>query len=166
MWVIPTVLQEKEKNIKKPSDMATWAFRGGEAEGVLGSAGARTSVGWRGSVGLEEPRASGLAEHHCISQSSAGSTERRWMCVSLYKQAKKLVSWASQEAVVVKNSLANIGDARATGSIPGLGRLPGERNGNPLQYSCLKNSMDRGAWRAAVHEAAKSQTRLNLHTYI
>ena len=44
------------------------------------------------------------------------------------------------------------------GSIPGLGRSPGEGNGNPLQYSCLENSMDRGAWWAIVHGIAKSQT--------
>ena len=50
--------------------------------------------------------------------------------------------------LVVKNPPANAGDA---GSIPGLGRSPGEGNGNPLQYSCLKNPMDRGAWQTAVH---------------
>ena len=61
-------------------------------------------------------------------------------------------------ALVVKNLLANAGDARDGGSIPGLGRSPGERNGNPLQYSCLENSMDRGAWWATVHGVAKSQT--------
>ena len=44
------------------------------------------------------------------------------------------------------------------GSIPGLGRSPGEGNDNPLQYSCLENPMDRGAWRATVHEAAESDT--------
>ena len=49
---------------------------------------------------------------------------------------------------MVKNLPANTGDM---GSIPGLGRSPGEENGNPLQYSCLENSMDRGAWRATVH---------------
>ena len=47
------------------------------------------------------------------------------------------------------------------GSISGSGRSPGEGNGNPLQYSCLENSMDRGAWRATVHGLAKSQTRLS-----
>ena len=48
-----------------------------------------------------------------------------------------------------------------TGSIPGLGRSPGDGNGNSLQYSCLENSMDRGAWRAIVHGVTKSQT----HTF-
>ena len=57
----------------------------------------------------------------------------------------------------VKASASNVGDL---GSIPGLGRSPGGGNGNPLQYSCLENPMDRGAWRAAVHGATKSQTWL------
>ena len=54
-----------------------------------------------------------------------------------------------------KASVYNVGDP---GSIPGLGRSPGEGNGNPLQYSCLQNPMDGGAWWAAVHGAAKSRT--------
>ena len=52
---------------------------------------------------------------------------------------------------MVKNSPANAGDVRDAGSIPGLGRSPREGNGNPLQYSCLRNPMDRGAWWAIVH---------------
>ena len=48
------------------------------------------------------------------------------------------------------------------GSIPGSGRPPGEEHGNPLQYSCLENSMDRGVWQATVHAVAKSGTRLTL----
>ena len=55
----------------------------------------------------------------------------------------------------VKNPFANAGDM---GCIPGLGRFPGEENGNPLQYSCLGNPMDRAAWQAIVHRVAKSQT--------
>ena len=54
----------------------------------------------------------------------------------------------------------NAEDARDTGSTPGSGRSPGEGHGNPLQYSCLENPMDRGAWWAIVHRSAKSQTRL------
>ena len=54
-----------------------------------------------------------------------------------------------------KESACNGGDL---GLIPGSGRSPGEENGNPLQYSCLENPMDRGAWQAIVHGVAKSQT--------
>ena len=57
-----------------------------------------------------------------------------------------------------KESVCNVGDP---GSIPGLGRSPGEGHGNPLQYSCLENPMDRGALWATVHEAARSQTQLS-----
>ena len=59
---------------------------------------------------------------------------------------------------MVKNWPASAGDTRDLGSIPGSGRYPGEGNGNPLQFSCLENPMDRVAWRATVHGIAKSQT--------
>ena len=52
-------------------------------------------------------------------------------------------------------------NAQDPGSIPGLGRSPGEENDCPLQYSCLENSMDRGTWRATVHGVTKSRTQLN-----
>ena len=65
---------------------------------------------------------------------------------------------------MVRNPLANAEDAVDMGSIPELGRPPGEGNGNPLQYSCLGNPMDRGAWQATVHGVAESQTRLSTHT--
>ena len=61
---------------------------------------------------------------------------------------------------MVKNLPANAGDIRDMGSIPGLGRSPGEGNGNPLQYSCLENPMDRRAWRAVVHEVAESDMHI------
>ena len=57
-----------------------------------------------------------------------------------------------------KESAAHGGDSRDPGSIPGSGRSPGGGNGNPLQHSCLKNSMDRGTWWVIVHGAVKSQT--------
>ena len=74
--------------------------------------------------------------------------------------------WGFPGGTVVKNLPANAGDARDLGSVSGLGRSPGVGSGNPLQYSCLKNSMDRGAWRATVHGVAKSQTRLNDYCFL
>ena len=74
--------------------------------------------------------------------------------------------WASQ--VVVKNLPANEGDIRDMGSILDPGRFPGEEKSNPLQYSCLKNPMDRGAWQATAHGVTKSWTgltQLSMHTH-
>ena len=62
---------------------------------------------------------------------------------------------------MVKNLPANTGDAGDTGSAPGSGRSPGGGNGNSLQYSCLENSRDRGAWWATVYGVTRSQTRLS-----
>ena len=58
--------------------------------------------------------------------------------------------------VGVKNRPANAGDIRDSGLVPRLGRSPGGGHGNPLQYSCLENPMDRGAWQAAVHSVTES----------
>ena len=74
---------------------------------------------------------------------------------------KRLDCWASQVAVVVKNSPAHAGDTRDVGLIPVLGRSPGGGHDNPLQYSCLENLMDSGAWWATVHRVAKSQIQLS-----
>ena len=65
---------------------------------------------------------------------------------------------ASQVMLVVKNPPTNAGDIRDVGSIPGSGRAPGGGHGNPFQYSCLQNPMDRGAWQATVQRVAQSQT--------
>ena len=73
----------------------------------------------------------------------------------------QLLTGASQVALAVKTPPANAGDVRDAGSMSGSGRSPGGQNGNPLQYSCLENPMDRGAWRAIVHKVAKSRTQLN-----
>ena len=67
---------------------------------------------------------------------------------------------ASQVVLVVRNSPAKAGDRRDSGLIPELGRSPGGGHGNPLQYSCLENPMDRGAGRAIVYGVEKSRTRL------
>ena len=68
------------------------------------------------------------------------------------------VKWVSQMTLVVKNPPAKAGDVTDMGSIPGLGRFPGEGHGKPLQYSCLESPMDGGAWQATVHGVAKSWT--------
>ena len=68
---------------------------------------------------------------------------------------------SSQVALVIKNLPANAGDVRDTVSIPGSGRTPGGGHGNPLQYPCLENPVDRGAWWATVRAVTNSQTGLN-----
>ena len=67
-------------------------------------------------------------------------------------------------ALLVKNLPANVGDLRDAGSISGLGRSPGVGNGNPFQYSCLENYVDRGAWWATVHGIAEWDTTEHTHT--
>ena len=66
----------------------------------------------------------------------------------------------NKDPMYLKNPPANAGDVRDAGSIPGWGRSRGEGHGYPLQYACLENPMDRGAWRATVHSVTKSRTRL------
>ena len=66
---------------------------------------------------------------------------------------------------MVNNPSASAGDIRYVGLIPGSGRSPGGGHGNPLQYFCLKNPMDRGNWQATIHGITKSWTRLSLHTH-
>ena len=82
--------------------------------------------------------------------------------IGLNTKSKKKVT------LVVKDLPVNAGDRKDAGSIPGLGRSSGVGNGNPLQYSCLGNPMDRGAWWATVHGIAKSWTRVSTqaHTHM
>ena len=79
--------------------------------------------------------------------------------VILYLKKNFFFFWrASQAALVVKNPPANAGDVRDLGSIPGSGRSPGGGHGNPLNYSCLENPMDRGVCRATVYGVIKNWT--------
>ena len=85
-----------------------------------------------------------------------------WECKfvqPLWKIVWQFLIWASQVALVVKNLPANAGDIRDMDLIPGSGRSPGRGHGNPLQYSCLENPMDRGAWQATVPGITKSGTQ-------
>ena len=84
-----------------------------------------------------------------------GSVQVTFPCCELGRRRK-----TSQLLLVVKNLPASAGDQRDLGPIPGLGRSPGGESGNALQYYCLEDPMDRGAWRATVHGVAKSSTRL------
>ena len=92
----------------------------------------------------------------------AKSQTRRsnWTELMLDIAACMCQSWDSYVVLVVKKLPANAGDLKDTGSIPGLERSPGEGHGHPLQYSCLEDPMDRGAWRARIHRVTKSQTWL------
>ena len=78
--------------------------------------------------------------------------------ISAYNKIASPLAEASQVVLVVKNPSTNAGDVRDTGLIPGLGRSPGGGNVNPLQYSCLENSMDREAWKATLYRVADSWT--------
>ena len=85
------------------------------------------------------------------------------------RNAKECQRLPGKVAPGVKNLPANAGDRRDSGLIPRLAKSPGGRNGNPLQYSCLENPMDRGAWQVTVHRVAKNQTQqkqLSMHSYI
>ena len=82
-------------------------------------------------------------------------------CVQHLSDLHIMRSRASQVVLVVENLPANTGDGRDASSIPGSGRSPEEGNRNPLQYSCLENHMDGGAWRSVVHGVAKSQIQLS-----
>ena len=92
----------------------------------------------------------------CPSPSIPG-WEHRWKQV-LFTSTTDV--GASQMGLVVKNLPVNAGEIRDVGSIPGLGRSPGGGHGNPLQYSCLENPMDRRIWQGTVHRVQKSQTQL------
>ena len=76
--------------------------------------------------------------------------------------------WEARVALVIKNQFASTGDLREVGSVPGSERSPGGEHGNPFQYSCLENSMGRGAWRATVHrvQRVRQDWRDLAHTHI
>ena len=85
-------------------------------------------------------------------------------CVGKETVPEKLDHWHDNRTLVVKNPLADAGDVRDAGSIPGSGRSPGGGHGNPLQYSCLENPVDRGAWQAAPHRVGLDWSDLAEHS--
>ena len=103
---------------------------------------------------------------HQAPPSMGFSRQEYWSGVPETLCPTKLKMLSDLGGSVVKNPPAKTGDTRDEGSIPGSGRCPGVGNGNPLQYSCLENPMDRGAWRATVHEVAKLGTIEHTHTVL
>ena len=95
----------------------------------------------------------GKKQNHCLKEISAH--------LRLLQLGKLRHGRVSQVVLVIENLPANAGDVGDTVLIPGLERSLGGGNGNLLQYSCLRNPMDRGTWWATVHRVAKSQTGLN-----
>ena len=123
---------------------------------------------WEGSPGLSIWLTSKV--YICHFPNHTGTLPILWLCCTfrfllLFISLRLTVFQASQVGGPDgKESACNAGDS---GSVPGLGRSPGVGNGNPLQYSCLENPMDRGAWRAIVHGIAKSDMteQLSSHTH-
>ena len=94
------------------------------------------------------------------------SRQEYWSGLPVPSPAARLSKCLIQEWIfLVVQMVRNLPGMQETGLIPGLGRSPGEGNGNPLQYSCLENPMDRGAWWITVHGVAKSQTGLSNFTF-
>ena len=116
-------------------------------------------------LGQEDPLEKGMATHSSIFAWRIPWTEEPGGLQSLghklLDMTEQLTLWRYSGGTDNKESACNVRDL---GSIPGSGRCPGEENGNPLQYSCLGNSMDRGAWWVTAHRVTKSQTQLsNFH---
>ena len=139
-----------------PEELLTWGFLvnsilSSVAAACLGERGRGIWAGgsgraWQGSLWTP---CGFWAVHRCHSHPLLGTPAHGLL---LYSQGARLPRWLSS-----KESVCSAGDPS---SIPGSGRFPGRGNGNPHQYPCLENPMDRGAWRASVHGVTKSQTRL------
>ena len=134
------------------------------------------------SLGREDPLEKKMAIHSSTLAWRIPWTEEPGRLQSIWSQRVKL-HWSDLAAAAAQGSIKSLfilnqsclpggSDSKASacnagdlGSIPGLGRSPGEENGNPLQYSCLENSMGRGAWWATFLGISKSLTRLNDFTF-
>ena len=151
-WV-PTTANEGEGN-RSPEALRVWGPTGVSREPALGSMAL-----------YSQPRIISATRH--LMRIQTVSCHRtfsfpRWPNKEHF--ASSNVTKASLVALLVRNPPANVGAARDMGSIPGSGRSPGEWNGNPVQYSCMRNPTDRGTWWATVHGASKGQTRLSSWT--
>ena len=98
--------------------------------------------------------------HYCVSPTHWKLLISMVFWRRQYHKLPLALSLSNLGGSVVKNLCVNKGDTGDSGLIPGSGRSPAEGNGNPLQYSCLENPMDRGAWQATVHGVAQNRTQL------
>ena len=124
-------------------------------ESTSGSSGATEDTAWLSSCQLL------FFFSICLLHNSNGRAE--WEYRKNYHHCGNLSpcsTWVSHVVKVVKNLPANAGDLTDAFSIPGLGWSPGGEHGNPLQYSCLENVMDRGVWWAIVHRVSKGRIQL------
>ena len=119
---------------------------------------------WVWLLGWEDPLEKGMATHSSIfawripwTEEPGGLHSIGWQRVRHDWSDLACTQGPSQLAQLVKNPPASARDRRDKGSTPGLGRSPGEGNDNPLQYSCLENSTDKGTWWAIVHGVSKSR---------
>ena len=112
------------------------------------------------SGNFQDPRALLPSPYFCSSLWFLCNFQQRGSWFSSASDTTHIQVRASQVALMVKNSPANARDTRDMGLIPGSGVCPGGGNGNPLQYSCLENHMDRGAWQAMVHSVTQIWTQL------
>ena len=110
------------------------------------------------STGCRFPSIPAVCPQHAEQAESQAGPEKQLLASPIRASYEK--HGASQMVLLVKNPPADARDVRDAGWIPGLGRSPGEGHGNPLQYSCLENRMDRGAWWPTVHGVTESLTQL------
>ena len=125
--------------------------------------------------GVKIPHVSWPKNQNVNNRSSIVTSSIKTLKWSTLKKKKNLLrinekQWLSTYLIMQSfpggsEDKASACDAGGPGSIPGWGRSPGEGNGNPLQYSCLENPVERGAWQATVHRVAKSWTQLSDFTF-
>ena len=124
---------------------------------------------WFQSLGQEDPLEKGMAAHSSILawripwREEPGSYGLLSLGLKESDTTERPTLPGFPGGAVVKNLPPSAGDAGDSGLISGLGRFLGEGNGKPLQYSCLENAMDRGAWWTIVHGVTKNQSRLSTH---
>ena len=128
------------------------------------NAGDRRDVGLIPGSGRSPGGGHGNPLQYCL-ENPMGRGAWRATVHRVTKSWTQLKRLSVQANLQIWNLPANAGDARDVGLIPGLGRSPGGGNGNLLQYSCLENAMDRGAWRALVHWVKKSWSQLSAYTH-